>query len=67
MSVFHVNSSKSQFSLRKMKEECSKYLPGHLIIVCKMMYEKGICYSMSWKNIVMKIQWENTLGEPSKY
>lgn len=37
-----------------MKEECSKY-PDHLIIVCKMMYEKGICYSMNWKNIVMKV------------
>lgn len=55
MSVFHVNSSKSQFSLRQMKEECSKYLLGHLIIVCKMMYEKGICSSMNWKNILMKV------------
>lgn len=55
MSVFHVNSSKSQFSLRQMKEECSKYLLGNLIIVCKMMYETGICSSMNWKNILMKV------------
>lgn len=55
MSVFHGNSSKSHFSLRQMKEECSKYLPDPLIIVYKMMYEKGICYSMNWKNIVMKV------------
>lgn len=55
MAVFHVNSSKSQFSLRQMNQECSKYLPDCLIIVHKMMYEKGICYSMNWKNTVMKV------------
>lgn len=55
MSVFHVNSSKSQFSLRQMNEECSKYLPDHLMIVCKIMYEEGICYSVNWKITVMKV------------
>lgn len=54
-SVFLVRTSKSKFSLRQMKEECSKCLPDHLIIVCKMTYEKGICYSINWQNTVMNI------------
>lgn len=54
-SVFLVSISTSQFSLRQMKEECSKCLPDYLIIVCKMTYEKGICYSINWQNIVMNV------------
>lgn len=62
-SVFLVSAFKSQFSLRQMKEECNESLPDHLIIVCKMTYEKDNCYSINWQNIVMNLQWENTVGE----